>query len=232
MDLFTVDELLSTTRSVRLRLDFTRPVDLKIIEECLDLAVQAPVAGNLATYHFMIVTDATKRSLIADYYRRMFFDNYLPRRKQDTAQYEQSGPKFFDSATYLAEHFHEVPVHIIPCIEGRPEDRTSLLAQAAWYGSIMPTAWSLMLALRSRGLGAAWTTLHLGYEQEIGKLLDIPSTISQVALLPVAYYTGTTFKPAKRAPARERTYWNVWNEPHSITSTEPTDIAGSPTVSI
>ena len=116
-----------------------------------------------------------------------------------------------DSARYLADHMHQVPVLVIPCIEGRPED-PSPLSQSSHYGSILPAAWSFMLALRARGLGSAWTTLHLRYEKEIAEILNIPDNIAQAALLPVAYFTGTDFKPAKRRPAEELTYWDSWGE--------------------
>ena len=116
-----------------------------------------------------------------------------------------------DSSTYLAEHMHEVPVLIICCIKGRPENPAPL-AQASVYGSILPAAWSLMLALRARGLGSAWTTLHLRYEREIADLLGIPNEMSQAVLLPVAHFTGTDFKQAKRLPATERTHWNTWGQ--------------------
>ena len=121
----------------------------------------------------------------------------------------QRAGKVLDSATYLARNLHRVPVFIIPCIEGRPQD-PSPAAQAALYGSILPATWSLMLALRSRGLGSAWTTLHLAYEQEVADILDIPDGITQAALLPVAYYSGDDFRPAQRIPAKERTYWDAW----------------------
>ncbi len=107
---------------------------------------------------------------------------------------------------------HKAPVLIIPCVEGRVENTGSVMAQASLYGSILPATWSLMLALRSRGLGAAWTTLHLAYEAEVAELLGIPETMTQAALLPVAYYTGDDFKPGKRVPARELTYWDSWGE--------------------
>jgi nitroreductase len=113
------------------------------------------------------------------------------------------------STTYLADHLHEVPVHIIPCVEGRVETQEPFL-QATRYGSILPATWSLMLALRTRGLGSAWTTLHLMHEKEIAALLGIPADVTQAALLPVAYFTGENFKLARRVPGRERTYWDTW----------------------
>ena len=110
---------------------------------------------------------------------------------------------------YLAENMQSVPVLIIPCHEGRVENAPQSI-QAGFYGSILPATWSLMLALRSRGLGASWTTLHLVYEKEVAELLGIPENITQVALLPVAYYTGDDFKPANRLPSDQLTYWDSW----------------------
>ena len=203
MDLASIDHLLTTTRSVRKRLDLSRPVDLATVQECIDLAIQAPDGGNLGSYHFLVVTDADKRREIAGYYGRAF-STYLEANRQ------RYGERIYDSASYLAEHFHEVPVHIVTCTEGRVEDGDPFL-QASRYGSILPATWSLMLALRSRGLASAWTTLHLAYEREVAKLLGIPDHITQGALLPVAHFTGEDFKPGKRIPGRERTYWDTWD---------------------
>ena len=206
MDLATVDKLLTTTRSVRKRLDLTRPVESDIIQECLEIAIQAPTGSNRQSYHFVVMTDADKRAGLADLYRKAFYENWTPQRQEEV---QQRDPRNLAAYFYLAEHLHEVPVHIIPCIEGRFV-KAELFTQATGYGGILPTAWSLMLALRARGVGSAWTTIHLKYAQEAATLLGIPDGITQAALLPVAYFTGDDFKPAKRVPARERTYWNGW----------------------
>ncbi|MBX3015784.1 MAG: nitroreductase family protein [Caldilineaceae bacterium] len=214
MDLATVDHLLTTTRSVRKRLDFARPVERSVIEACLQLAIQAPSGSNRQGWHFLVITDPAKRAIIARYYRQAF-KHYLgseqPAELDPLRANEEStkGTRILKSASYLSRHLHEAPVHIIPCIEGRVET-TGLMAQASLYGSILPATWSLMLALRSRGLGSVWTTLHLAYEQEIGTLLGIPPTITQAALLPVAYYLGDDFKPAQRKPLAEVLHWETW----------------------
>ncbi len=202
MDLSSIDHLLTTTRSVRKRLDLKRPVDMSVVEKCIELATQAPDGGNLGKYHFLVITDPEKRATIASYYQKSF-EAYLAARKDMYAN------RIFDSAAYLSEHFAEVPVHIITCTEGRV-DTMGAMMQAGRYGSILPATWSLMLALRSRGLGSAWTTLHLAYEKEISELLGIPEDITQGAMLPVAYYTGDDFKPGKRIPAAARTYFDGW----------------------
>jgi nitroreductase len=205
MDLATVDKLLTTTRTVRKRLNLTRPVDPEIIQTCLEIAIQAPTGGNIPRYHFVVVTDTAKRAALAAIYKRSYLEVYSLQRQAET---RQTDPRLIDSANYLAEHMHEVPVLIIPCVEAPVVQGTGPGA----FASILPATWSLMLALRARGVGAAWTTLHLRYEQEAAALLDIPEGIAQAALLPVAYYTGDDFKPAKRVPARERTYWNGWGQ--------------------
>ena len=208
MDLATVSHLLTTTRSVRKRLDLTRPVEPEVIQHCLDLAIQAPIGGHLHRYHFVVVTDQDKRARLGDLYKKAYFELYMPQRN---AQNREENARLLESATYLAEHLHEVPVHIIPCIESRVEDK-GCFRQATIYGSILPATWSLMLALRARGLGSAWTTLHIMYEKEVAALLGIPDRMTQAALIPVAYYTGDNFTPARRVPARERTYWNGWEQ--------------------
>ena len=203
MDLATVDKLLTTTRTVRKRLDLTRPVARDVIEQCLEIAIQAPTGGNIPRYHFVVVTDTAKRAALAALYKRAYLEVYSPQRQVEV---RQSDPRLIESATYLAEHLHEVPVLIIPCVEAPPGQSTGPGA----YASILPATWSLMLAFRARGVGSAWTTLHLRYEQEAAAVLGIPEHIRQAALLPVAYYTGEDFKPARRVPARQRTYWNAW----------------------
>lgn len=215
-NLTIVDHLLMTTRSVRKRLDLTRPVEPEVIEQCIEIATQAPTGSNRQGWHFMVVTDPAKRKGIADLYQKAF-DVYLRGREQARTAPRENEPsattqrRVTSSAIYLAQHLHEVPVHIIPCYEGRVETEPAF-AQASLYGSILPAAWSLMLALRARGIGSAWTTLHLPYEKEAAQLLGIPDHITQSALLPVAYFTGEDFLPAERIPARNVTHWDGWGQ--------------------
>jgi nitroreductase len=203
MGLEDIDHILTTTRSVRKRLDLERPVEPDVIEQCLEIASQAPTGSNVPQNFFLVVSDSDCRLRLANIYRKaideMFQDENLENyRKRDV-----------NSWMYLYDHLHEVPIHIIPCAQGRPEGR-SPERLAALYGNVLPAAWSMMLALRARGLGAAWTSLHVAYEKESQSLLGIPDTVTQTGLLPVAYFTGSDFKPAKRSPASERTYWNRW----------------------
>jgi nitroreductase len=211
IDLASVDHILTTTRSVRKRLDFSRPVERKVIEECIEIALQAPTGSNRQGWHFVVVTDAEKRKAIADLYRELF-QGYLAMPQPDYPEDDPRAPqkdRVRDSATYLAEHMHECPVFIIPCIEGRIDGAKSG-TQAGYWGSILPAAWSLMIALRSRGLGTAWTTIHLGKEREASALLGIPEKVSQAVLFPVAYFKGEDFRPAKRLPVDAVTHWNSW----------------------
>jgi nitroreductase len=213
MDLATVDHLLTTTRSVRRRLDFGRPVDPAVIVRCIEIALQAPTGSNAQGWAFVVVTDPAERKAIADLYRAAW-DRYLAdgiqRAGSGTSDARRGAtPRIVESATYLAEHMHEAPAMVIACIEGRVEN-AGIETQAAAYGSILPAAWSFMLALRARGLGTAWTTLHLMYEQDVARLLGIPAHVTQAVLFPVAHYTGTDFRPAKRLPAAELVHWDAW----------------------
>jgi nitroreductase len=207
-DLAHTDRLLTTTRAVRKRLDLTRPVPPSVILECLDVASQAPSGGNVQKWRWMIVTDANKKETIAGYYAKSFAAYIAPKLTQLDPD-DLRSVKMTDSAGHLAQHMGQVPALVIPCVLGRPPVGAGE-EPAGFWGGILPAVWSLQLALRSRGLGSAWTTLHLNYEREIGDLLGIPETVTQVALLPVAYYTGQGFQPAPRRPAAELTYWDSW----------------------
>jgi len=216
MDLATTDHLLLTTRSVRKRLDFSRAVEPEVIERCIEIALQAPTGSNAQGWHFLVVTDADKRAVIGKLYCEAF-EAYLG-NPELRASYPDDDlragqmPRVLSSAHWLAQHMHEVPVMVIPCIEGRVEN-AGPVGQASVYGSILPATWSFMLAARARGLGSAWTTLHLLHEKTVAELLGIPDHVTQGALLPVAYFTGTDFKPATRLPAKELTSWNSWGTP-------------------
>jgi len=210
-DLEVTDALLSTTRSVRKRLDLERPVEPDVIRECLDLSQQAPTGSNRQGWRWIVVTDAAKREALADLYRKGV-GNYLTGAK---AQAEERGAaqdaRVFDSAQYLADRMQDVPVHVIPCIEAGHISADA--PRRAWIGlggSIFPAVWSFQLALRARGLGSCLTTLHLAYETEAASLLGIPESVVQIALLPVAYTVGTDFKPAKRGPVDGIVHWDGW----------------------
>ena len=208
MDLSAVDELLTTTRAVRHRLDLTRPVDREVILECVRLATQAPTASNAQDWRWMVITDGDKRAAIAEIYRSIGAD-YLAHAAASTT--DPQTRRVYQSALGLTETLAKVPVHVIPCLEGRFDDTDQLAAASAW-ASIIPAGWSFLLALRSRGLGSVWTTMHLAKAQEVAELLGIPSTVTQAALFPVAYTIGTDFRPAVRPPAETITFWNTWGE--------------------
>ncbi len=204
------DELLTTTRSVRRRLDLERPVPLDVVREALEVALQAPTGGNAQTWHWIVVTDPEKRAAIGGMYAR----SYARYRASSGRAYADATrqavqQRVSSSADYLAEHMGEVPVLVIGAIfAGAAEFEQG--SQAGLWGSLLPAAWSLQLALRARGLGSAWTTLHLAYEREIAELLGIPPTVRQGVLLPVAYTVGTDFRPAHRAPLEDVLHVDGW----------------------
>ncbi len=204
-DLATVDKLLTTTRAVRKRLDLTRPVELDVIMECLRLAIQAPTGSNQQTWRWLVVTDPEVRGRLADLYRTLPADRPTSRAPTTTPPAAQQ-ERVSESAGYLMEHIHEVPVLVVPCVEDTG-------GAAGWAPSIYPAVWSLLLALRSRGLGSVITTVHLYRRAEADALLGVPDGFVQACLLPVAYYTGDDFKPADRRPVEELTYLDHWGTP-------------------
>ena len=205
-DTAVTDLLLTTTRSVRKRLDLDRPVDPAVIMDCLRIAVQAPTASNSQTWRFVVVSDPEKRAELARLYNEGGLD-YL--RSSASSDMDPQTRRVYESALRLTETLGQVPIHVIPCLTGRAENCPNWLA-APMYASIIPAAWSFMLALRSRGLGSVWTTLHLFKEAEAADLLGIPSDFMQVALIPVAHTTGGDFKPAVRPRIESITSWNSW----------------------
>jgi nitroreductase len=210
------DEVLTTTRAVRRRLDLDRPVDPALVRECLAIALQAPTGGNDQRWHFLVVTEPATRSAVADVFRRGAIayaqrtDKPAPPRRELTEPERAARRKVMASAGYLFEHLHEVPVLVVPCIEGRAE-AGSLVDQATAFGSILPAVWSFMLAARARGLGTSWTTAHLMAEAEMAALLGIPyADVTQVALVPVAHTLRGDFRPARRRGIDEVLHWNRW----------------------
>lgn len=209
----SADEVLTTTRAVRKRIDFDRPIDQKVIMECVEIAHQAPTGSNKQGWRWMFVDDPEKKRIIADHYREVFYpyvglddpaNTELPERDSD------QGNRILSSAVYMAQRLHEVPLMAIPCHAGRTEGEDSF-RQASTWGSILPAVWSFLLALRERGIGSSWTTLHLPREREVAELLGIPyDDYTQVGLFPLGYTLGTDFKLAKRIPADNFVHWNGW----------------------
>ena len=199
--LAAVDHVLSTTRSVRRRIDWARPVEPEVLEAAIDVAVQAPTGANAEAWRFLVLTEQEPKRALAELYRRALG------RFRETRSEAAHKP----AVNELAERLHEIPALILVCSEGVP-DAVSRAMQVAFYASVLPAAWSLMLALRARGLGATWTTLHLLHEREAAAALGVPDGVTQTVLLPVGYVLGAVLKPAARKPAREVTYWNRWGE--------------------
>ena len=216
----TNDELLSTTRAVRKRLDFSRPIEEETLKECLELATQAPSGSNAQGWQFVFVTDEEKRRRIGELYAQAYsLYRQMPvaihKLHSDSGDNElvASQSRSASSADYLSENMAKAPVLFIPCVAGRVDqpDANNMLAMTATFGSIIPAAWNFLLAARARGIGSAWTTLHVMHEQEIAELLGIPyDEFMQVALIPLAYTIGTNFKTAYRPPVETVMHMNEW----------------------
>jgi nitroreductase len=212
----SADELLTTTRAVRRRLDFDRPVEREVVDECLQLALQAPTASNTQLWHWVLITEEPTKEAVAAVYAENFevYRRYVaqqPAYPEGDLRGEQR-ERVSASAEYLARNFHRAPVMMIPCISTKLDRAPTPLAASQW-GSLLPAVWSFMLAARERGLGSAWTTIHLlnDGEQRVADIVGIPfDTVTQAGLFPVAYTKGTDFLPARRMPLDGVVHWNRW----------------------
>ena len=208
------DALLTTTRAVRRRLDLSRPVDPALVRECLTIALQAPSGSNAQRWHWLVVTDRDQRAAIGGWYRRSFSEyraspTSAARQHTDDPARAAVQQRIAESATYLAEHMGEVPVLVIACLR-LPSGRLPDGNQASLWGSLLPAAWSYMLAARARGLGTAWTTVHLAYEAEVAEILGLPDDVRQGVLIPTAHCIGTDFRPAAREPLDRVLHLDRW----------------------
>jgi nitroreductase len=213
--LSAVDQVLSTTRCVRKGLDTTREVPRELIEDCLRVAMQAPIGSNGLYPHFVVVTDPAKRAAVAGFYKQAW-DAYLPLSFSaanlhfEDPVHEAQQPRVTSSAAYLAEHMADVPALVIPCITPRV-DGMPMWVQACIWGSVLPQSWSFILAARARGLASAWTQIHIQFEEEVAAVLGInPAEVQHAALIAVAYPHREDFKPAYREPIEKFTHWDRW----------------------
>jgi nitroreductase len=206
-----LDHALQTTRAVRRRLDFDRPVPRSVVLECLQLALQAPNGSNSQPWRWVVIDDPALQVGAAAIYRAAI-DSFAGRPGPRQVDYSTpAARRIAVSVAHLKDNLHRVPVLVVPVVQGRFET-DALFMQASRWGSILPAVWSFMLALRSRGLGSAWTTIHLHREKEMAELLGIPyGEWTQAGLFPVAYTLGTDFKPADRGRAEDVVFWNGWN---------------------
>lgn len=213
-DFTHTDRLMQTTKQVRKRLDLKRTVPTDTVLDCIDIASRAPIGGNMQVNRWLLIDDPEKIKTLASLYED-YGKEYLENGKKQVESLgnDATARRVVDSSIYLLEHLKEVPLMIIPVRIGRPGN--SLFDQATFFGSVLPGVWSLQMALRSRGIGSAWTTLHLYNDVSANALLDLPDGVTQVALLPTAYFTGEDFVPSKRRSAKEITYRNTWKHTFS-----------------
>jgi nitroreductase len=179
--------------------------------------MQSPSGSNSMTMQFVIVTDEAKRTAMGEIYRQCFdmykgMDGVYVRsidKGSDEANAQQQ--RVADSADYLGDHMGEAPALVIACSASGRLDGAPAMMSASVGANIIPAMWSFMLAARARGLGTAWTTVHLMMEQQMADVLGIPfDTVQQICLSPVAYTKGTDFKPAGRPDAETIIHWNGW----------------------
>jgi nitroreductase len=202
----SVDDVLTTTRTVRKRLDLSKPVPRAIIEECLELALQAPNGSNLNVWRWIVVDERATIATIARIYKAGLEAYAKDHWRANLGIPDED--KLVDSAMTLLGVMDRVPALLIPLMPGRVEGKNAS-DQAVMWGSIVQAVWSFCLALRERGLGSAWTTVTLERENDMADVLAIPfEQYTQVGLFPIAYTLGTDFKRAWRKPVSEVLSYN------------------------
>ncbi len=213
----TNDELLTTTRAVRKRLDHDRPVDDDDIRDCVRIAMQSPSGSNSMTMQFVIVKDAEKRAKIGEIYRQCYemyksMDGvYAGSIKKDSDVEQAQQDRVTSSADHLGETMGQAPVLVIACTTSGRVDGAPAMVAASAMGNVLPAMWSFMLAARARGLGTAWTTVGLMMEQQIADVVGIPfDEVQQVCLSPLAHTKGTDFRPAMRPDPDSIIHWDTW----------------------
>jgi nitroreductase len=209
----SIEWALSTTRTVRRRLDLERPVDTAVVRDCLEVALQAPTGGDRQGWRWIVITDPAVRGAVRDIYLDALNEASGGHRPSQVAD---SGSRMLEGAWHLATHLAEVPVLVVACIRGRLAPDIAPARAASLYGSIYPAVWSLQLALRSRGLASAMTTVHLERYAAMADLLGIPDDVTQAALIPIAHLVGEDLHPAHRRPVREVAYLDHWGDPWEV----------------
>lgn len=210
------DQLLTTTRAVRKRLDFDRDVPDDLIRECVATALQAPSGSNKITMRFVVVKDPDKRAAIGAIYEQCWdvysqMDGvYVGSIQKDTDAEQAQQARVESSAEYLGRNMAKAPALVIACTEGRADGQPGMVA-ASLMGNVLPATWNFMLAARARGLGTAWTTIHLMMEQQVAEVVGIPfDEVQQAVLTPLAFTRGTDFKPAMRPDPDTVIRWDTW----------------------
>lgn len=205
VDLASIDGVLSTTRSVRLRLDLEREIPHDLIEDCIDVAEQGPGGGNQASRRWLLIRDPARRQAIGDMYSSIV-GSFMQRGRDATAGTGHPMEQVMKSAAHLSEHLADVPVIVIPCVWGTHDNS----GKPGLFDSVLQSAWSFCLAARARGLATAWTTAILNKEDELRELLGIPDGVTPIALLPLAWAKGTEFGAVPRRRANEIAYVDGW----------------------
>ena len=227
LDPKSVDYVLSTTRSVRLRLDFDRPVDPQIILDCIDIAEQAPTGGNIGSRRWIVITDHKKKAQISDLYLKSA-GNWMIAARDRLSGTGHPNERMFKSAAFLAENLERSPAIVIPTIIGIHDDS----GRPGLFDSVIQSAWSFCLALRSRGLGTAWTTAILSEADELKRILDLPEGTTEIAMFPVAWTKGLDFKPAPRTPSRKITYFDSYGMTFENGPNQPFVFSNGPGIAV
>ena len=203
-----VDHALTTTRAVRMRLDLERPVDDQVLLDCIDVAEQAPTGGNMGSRRWMVIRDQATKDRLAELYLAAG-GSWVIETAERLEGTDHPNARMMQGAKRLAESISAMPALVIPTIIGRHDGS----GRPGLFDSVIQSAWSFMVALRSRGLASVWTTMYLGEADAVAELLELPDDVTQICLFPVAYTEGVDFSPSsRRRPARDIAYFDRFGQ--------------------
>ena len=185
------------------------PIPDEVLWELLDAAIRGPSGGNSQGWGWLVVRDAETKRQIAEWYLEGWNRSYGANREQALAASAEGalGRANYLSAEHLANHLAEAPVWIMPVLHGvagRPNPR----AGSSIYGAVQ----NLMLAARAHGIGSTLTTLYLGHEDDVNRLLGLPDGATTMCLIPLGYPARGSFSRPRRRPVEEVTHWDRWGE--------------------
>ena len=195
-------EGIRTTRAIRrLKPD---PVPRDLIRKVCEAGTFAPSGGNRQPWFFIAVTEPERRTWVAERYRPVFHAYIQSALEAATdPTYPEAKRRNMRAAIHLADHLHEVPVHLFVAgwtRRGRPQVQ-----------ALFPAIQNILLACRAVGLGASLTTMHTTFGKELDAWLGLPANCPTCALLPIGWPRGKYGRPERR-PVDTCLSFEQWSE--------------------
>ena len=203
-------DLVGNVRAMRrLRPD---PIPDELLFKVLNAGVQAPSGMNTQPWSFLVLRKDDDKQWFAERYKAAIesrFGGAVAPKDGDASGLARQ----LLALRYQMDHMHEFPILLIVCgLRDWPfkvprAERVGLAPPN--FGAVYPCVQNILLACRAVGLGAALTTMHQVFEDELIQRFGIPSEYGVVVTMPIGYPMGR-FGSVRRTPAEEVTYFDRW----------------------